>query len=169
MAVLALDRTDFQDTNKDGKAYQYWGNIDASGSVTIPSVKAGNYRLTVYADDIFGQYEQDGVVVKAGANATVTTAWDAESAGTELWRIGTLDKSIGRFRHGDEKDMTNPLQPRQYRLYWAVHDFVKDFPNGVNYKVGTLSPRDFNYVHWSVFDGKANYIRRDPYYTNVNN
>ncbi|KAF2826762.1 galactose mutarotase-like protein [Ophiobolus disseminans] len=169
LAVLALSGSDFQDNNKDGKAYQYWGNIDGSGSVTIPAVKAGTYRLTVYADGIFGQYEQDGVVVKAGSIATMTATWNAETAGTELWRVGTPDKSSGEFRHGNEKDTTRPRQPRQYRLYWAVHDFVKDFPNGVNYKVGSSSLRDLNYVHWSVFGGKANYLRKDPYYTNVNN
>lgn len=169
LAVLALNGADFQDNNKDGKAYQYWGDIDASGSVIIPSVKAGTYRLTVYADGVFGQYEQDGVVVKAGSVATATATWTAESDGTELWRIGTPDKSSGEFRHGDEKDTTKPLQPRQYRLYWAVHDFVKDFPNGVKYNVGTSSLREINYVHWSVYGGKANSIRKDPYYTNVNN
>jgi rhamnogalacturonan endolyase len=125
--------------------------------------------LTVYADGIFGQYEQDDIFIKAGSIATITATWKAESAGTELWRIGTPDKSSGEFRHGNEKDTTHPLQPRQYRLYWAVHDFVKDFPNGVKYHVGTSSLRDLNYVHWSVFGGKANYLRKDPYYTNVNN
>jgi rhamnogalacturonan endolyase len=169
LAVLALSGSDFQDNNKDGKAYQYWADVSSSGTVTIPSVKAGTYRLTVYADGIFGQYEQDGVVVKAATTATVTAAWNAESAGTELWRIGTPDKSCGEFRHGNEKDTTHSLMPRQYRLYWAVHDFVKDFPNGVKYNVGTSSLRDLNYVHWSVFGGKANYLRKDPYYTNVNN
>jgi rhamnogalacturonan endolyase len=169
LAVLALNNNDFQDNNKDDKAYQYWADLDALGSVTIPSVKAGTYRLTVYADDVFGQYEQDNIVIKAGATASVTATWAAESAGTELWRIGTPDKSCGEFRHGNEKDTSKPLQPRQYRLYWAVHDFVKDFPNGVKYKVGSSSLRDLNYVHWSVFGGKANYLRKDPYYTNVNN
>jgi rhamnogalacturonan endolyase len=169
LAVLALSGSDFQDNNKDGKAYQYWADISDSGSVTIPSVKAGTYRLTVYADGIFGQYEQDGVQIKAGSVATLSTTWVAESAGTELWRIGTPDKSSGEFRHGNEKDTSHPLQPRQYRLYWAVHDFVKDFPNGVTYKVGSSSLLDLNYVHWSVFGGKANYLRKDPYYTNVNN
>jgi rhamnogalacturonan endolyase len=161
LAVLSLNGSDFQDNNKDGKAYQYWADISDSGSVTIPSIKAGTYRLTIY--------EQDGVQIKAGSVATLSATWVAESAGTELWRIGTPDKSSGEFRHGNEKDTTHSLQPRQYRLYWAVHDFVKDFPNGVKYKVGTSSLRDLNYVHWSVFGGKANYLRKDPYYQNVNN
>ncbi|KAH8731926.1 polysaccharide lyase-like protein family 4 [Phaeosphaeriaceae sp. PMI808] len=169
LAVLSLSGSDFQDNNKNYKAYQYWGDVDNYGSVTIPSVKAGTYRLTIYADGIFGQYEQDDVVIKAGSIATVTASWTPESAGTELWRIGTPDKSSGEFRHGNEKDTTRPLQPQQYRLYWAIHDFVKDFPNGVKYVVGTSSLRDLNYVHWSVFGGKANYLRKDPIYTNVNN
>jgi rhamnogalacturonan endolyase len=169
LAVLALSGSDFQDNNKDGKAYQYWADISDSGSVTIPSVKAGTYRLTIYADGIFGQYEQDGVQIKAGSVAKLSATWVAESAGNELWRIGTPDKSSGEFRHGNEKDTSHPLQPKQYRLYWAVHDFVKDFPNGVKYNVGSSSLRDLNYVHWSVFGGKANYLRKDPYYQNVNN
>jgi rhamnogalacturonan endolyase len=170
IAVLALNGADFQDNNKDGKAYQYWGEIDSSGSFTISSVKAGTYRLTVYADGIFGQYTQDGIEIKAGETQTTTLTWTDEAAGTELWRIGTPDKSCGEFRHGDEKDTSKSLGIRQYRQYWAVHDFPNDFPNGVKYKVGTSDPaKDFNYVHWSVFGGKANYVRKDPYYTNVNN
>jgi rhamnogalacturonan endolyase len=169
LAVLSLTGVDFQNNDKDYKSNQYWGDIDASDTVTLRNVKAGTYRLTVYADNIFGDYIQENVVVKAGTTATMTATWTPESAGTELWRIGTPDRSPGEFRHGDEKDTSKPLQPRQYRLYWAVHDFVNDFPNGVKYHVGTSPLRDLNYVHWSVFGGKANYLRKDPYYTNVNN
>jgi rhamnogalacturonan endolyase len=98
LAVLALSGSDFQDNNKDSKAYQYWADVSDSGSVTIPSVKAGTYRLTVYADGIFGQYEQDGVKIEAGSIASLSVTWVAESAGSELWRIGTPDKSSGEFR-----------------------------------------------------------------------
>lgn len=116
LAVLALSGSDYRDNNKDGNAYQYWAEIDRSGSVTISSVMAGMYRLTVYADGIFGQYEQDGIVIKAGSVATASATWKADSAGTELWRIGTPDKSSGEFRHGNEKDATHPIHPRQFRL-----------------------------------------------------
>ncbi|KAH7113733.1 polysaccharide lyase-like protein family 4 [Dendryphion nanum] len=169
LAVLSLSGADFQDNNRNGKAYQYWANIEPSGKVTIPSVKAGIYRLTVYGDGIFGQLEQDQIEIKAGAIKSMTAIWNAESAGAELWRIGSPDKSCGEFRHGDEKDKSKPVQPNQYRLYWAVHDFPNDFPNGVKYTVGNSSLQDFNYVHWSVFGGKANYVRTEPYYKNVNN
>ena len=167
--MLSLNDADFQDNNQDSRVYQYWGDVDSSGSFTISSARAGTYRLTVYADGIFGQYEQDNVVVRAGQIAIITTTWIADSAGMELWRIGTPDKSSGEFRHGNEKDTSKPLQPRQYRLYWAVHDFPNDFPHGVNYKVGTSSLEDLNYVHWSVFGGQADSLRTAPYYKNVNN
>lgn len=59
LAVLAHNGVDFQDNVEDTTAYQYWGDIDAvSGSVTIPVVKAGIYRLTVYAEGMFGQYKR---------------------------------------------------------------------------------------------------------------
>ena len=116
LAVLSLSGVNFQDNDIDSKAYQYWGNVDSSGKVLIPSVKAGTYRLTVYGDGIFGQLEQDGIEIKAGTTNAITATWTAESAGTELWRIGTPDKSCGEFRHGNEKDKTKPLQPNQYRL-----------------------------------------------------
>jgi rhamnogalacturonan endolyase len=169
IAVLAASGSDFQDNNKDAESYQYWADIDTTGHVTIASVKAGRYRLTVYADGIFGQYEQDDIVITAASTVTTTATWIAESAGTELWRIGTPDKSSGEFRHGNETDMSKPLQPRQYRLYWAVHDFVNDFPNGIKYHVGNSPLNDLNYVHWSVFGGKANSLRKTPVYINVNN
>ncbi|GAB1309858.1 rhamnogalacturonan endolyase [Madurella fahalii] len=169
IAVLASNGRDFQDNNFDNKARQYWGEISGSGEITIPRVAAGTYRLTIYGTGIFGQYIQDNIVIRAGATTTTTATWTAESAGTELWRIGTPDRSSGDFRHGNERDSTRTNRPKQHRLYWAVHDFPKDFPNGVNFHVGRSNiTRDFNYIQWSVFGGKGNSIRPEPYYTNVN-
>lgn len=167
--MLASNGRDFQDNNLDTKSRQYWGEVSSSGEIIIPRVAAGTYRLTVYGTGIFGQYAQDGVVIRAGATTTTTATWTPESAGTELWRIGTPDRSCGEFRHGNERDSTRSNTPKQHRLYWAVHDFPKDFPSGVNFHVGTSNiTRDFNYMHWSVFGGKANTIRPEQYYTNVN-
>lgn len=50
IAVLSASGVDFQDNAADARAYQYWADIDAGGAVSIPRVKAGTYRLTVYAD-----------------------------------------------------------------------------------------------------------------------
>ncbi len=169
IAVLAQDGVDFQVNVLDTKAYQYWAEIDKRGNAVIPRVKAGTYRLTVYADNVFGQYIQDGIQIAAGKEKTTNIEWLEECEGEEIFRIGTPDKSSGEFRHGYERDPTHPLHPEQYRIYWATHDFVGDFPDGITFKVGKSDvSRDMNYVHWSVFGGYANSLRRDPYYGNGN-
>lgn len=154
----------------DHKSKQYWDEIDGEGKVVIPRVVAGKYRLTIYADGTFGEFVRDNVVVTAGKVTDLTFKWKAESAGTELFRIGVPDKSSGEFRHGRVASPDHPLLKEEYRLYWAAYDFVDDFPEGVTYKVGRDDPaKALNYVHWSVYGGKANYERPEPVYDNVNN
>jgi rhamnogalacturonan endolyase len=146
IAVLAQNGVDFQDNVLDTKAYQYWGDIDKKGNIEIPMVKPGTYRLTVYADGIFGQYIRDDVVVAVGTITTTKAKWREESAGKELWRIGTPDRSSGEYRHGDQLDPSKPLHPPEYRIYWANWDFPTDYPNGVTFEVGKSDERkDFNY------------------------
>lgn len=170
IAVLAQSGVDYQDNVFDTKAFQYWGNVDNRGEVTIPRVKAGTYRLTVHADGIFGDYIQDDIVVSATKTTSVRAKWTPESSGNELWRIGTPDKSSGEYRHGYAASPDHPLLTEEYRLYWADYDFVDEFPEGVEFKVGRDDPATaLNYVHWSVFGGKANYERPNPVYDNINN
>lgn len=149
----------------DTKAYQYWADIDPhTGEVHIPQVKEDNYRLTVYAAGIFGNYIQEHVTVCAGETTETHAYWEAESAGTELWRIGYPDKSSGEYRHGYERDPTHPLHPPEYLIYWAAYDFPNDFPDGVNFRVGESDEsQDLNYVHWSVYGGYANSQRTEQY------
>lgn len=158
IAILSQNGVNYQDNVYDTKAYQYWANIDSNGKVNIDRIKAGTYRLTVYASGVFGFYEQDGVVINAGQNTnSKNIKWDGESAGTEVWRIGVPDLSSGGFRHGYAPDTSHPLQPPEYRIYWGVYDFINDFPDGVNFHVGQSSENiDWNYVQWSVFGGYAN-------------
>ncbi|KAI2637180.1 polysaccharide lyase family 4 protein [Hypomontagnella submonticulosa] len=169
IAVLAQNGVDFQDNVFDTTAYQYWAEIDEGGHARIPRVKADTYRLTIYAEGIFGQYVQDDVEVRAGKVETTQVKWEEESQGEEVFRIGTPDKSSGEYRHGYERDLTKPLHPEQYRVYWATYDFVDDFPDGVTFKVGESDVgKDLNYIHWSVFGGYANYVRPEPYIGNGN-
>ncbi|KAG8745832.1 hypothetical protein FRC10_006859 [Ceratobasidium sp. 414] len=168
IAILTQNGVDPQDNAADVKAYQYWGNITSSGVASIPRVKEGTYRLTIYADGIFGQYEEDNIVISAGETTQHTVGWVPESAGMELWRIGTPDKTAGEFRHGFEGDPSHPLHPEEYRIYWGQWDFPTDFPTGINYTVGTSNAtRDWNYVHWSVFG--PSYTRPTAVSTNMNN
>ena len=81
-------------------AKQYWTNVSSDGRVTIPRVQAGTYRVTLYAEGnfilskakqlylylrvgIFGQFEQDEVVVSAGDGdgAEFRINWEAECHG----------------------------------------------------------------------------------------
>lgn len=91
VAVLSASGYEFQDNSQNVSAYQYWADIDtATGEVQIDRIRAGTYRLTVYADGIFGDYVQENIVVDAGhMTDSRSVTWIAESAGKELWRIGT--------------------------------------------------------------------------------
>jgi rhamnogalacturonan endolyase len=163
IAILTESGRNFQDNVFDTKAYQYWQDIPSNGVVTIPRVKAGKYRLTVYADGIFGDYVQDNISITATKTTSVKAEWTAESAGTELFRIGTPDKSSGEYRHGYASSPDHPLLTEEYRLYWAAYDFIDEFPKGVTYKVGKDDPATaLNYVHWAVFGGYANSVRPEP-------
>ncbi|KAI3343939.1 rhamnogalacturonate lyase [Ustulina deusta] len=170
IAILSENKQDFQLNVFNHSSLQYWADIDPStGSVDIPMVKAGTYRLTVYADGIFGWFIQDDVIVSTNASP-LAFEWAPESAGTEIWRIGTPDKSAGEYKHGYAPDASKPLQPEQYRIYWAKWDFPTDFPDGVVFRVGeSTESEDLNYIHWSWFPGYANYLRPEPVYDNVNN
>ena len=152
MAVLTVDGQYFQDNTVDPSSYQYWVDIDHHGRFKIDRVKEGKYRLTVYADGIFGDFVRDGITVQAKKTTKIHEKWIEESAGTEVWRLGTPDKSSGEFRRGNARDPTHPLHPPQYLIYWGAYDWTQDFPTGVNYTIGHSDPAtDFNTVHWSVF------------------
>ncbi|KAL2820919.1 Rhamnogalacturonate lyase B [Aspergillus cavernicola] len=152
IAILTVDGQYFQDNSIVPNAHQYWVDIDKKGQFNIEHVKEGKYRLTIYADGVFGDFVRDGILVRAGRLTTIMDTWVAESAGIEVWRLGNPDKSSGEFRHGMTRDTTHPLQPPEYLIYWGAYDWRSDFPDGVDYTIGESDPAvDFNTVHWAVF------------------
>ncbi|CRK24812.1 hypothetical protein BN1708_003930 [Verticillium longisporum] len=171
----APNKQDFQLNVFDTKSLQYWAEVGCNGKIRIPRVKEGTYRLTVYADGVFGWFIQDDVKVSSTephglGGGSGALEWKEESAGKEIWRIGKPDKSAGEYRHGYALDTSKPLQPEQYRIYWAQWDFPTDFPEGVNYKVGeSKADVDFNYIHWSVFGGRGNSVRPEQVRDKINN
>ncbi|KAI0651829.1 galactose mutarotase-like protein [Trametes meyenii] len=154
IATLSANGVHFQDSAADTTAYQYWVTDVHGGEINIDRVKAGTYRLTVSASGIFGDYVQDNVVIQSGKRTYVKATWVPESAGQELWRIGIPDKTSGEFKNGWERDLSHPLQPSKYRIYWGAWDFPTEFPGGVNFTIGkSVESRDWNYVHWSQYGG----------------
>lgn len=151
VVILATNKVGFQDNVVDTQGYQYWGEVDSNGNAQIDLVKEGTYRLTIYASEIFGDYTQDDIQIQAGKTKSVKVTWKETSAGRELWRIGTPDKSSGEFLHGDfpgPKPRTFP----EYTIFWGAYDWKSDFPAGINFTVGKSDPaKDLNYIHWSVF------------------
>ncbi|KAH8827332.1 galactose mutarotase-like domain-containing protein [Flagelloscypha sp. PMI_526] len=153
LAILTASGYNHQDNAADMTAYQYWHNI-TDNQVEIPRVIAGNYRLTLYADGIFGEYVQDNVKVNAGATTDLNVNWVAESAGKEIFRLGTPDKSAGEFKRGNAHDPNHERHPEEYRVYWGAYSYPQDFPNGVSFTIGQSSEaEDWNYAHWSTYGG----------------
>ncbi|KAH8827333.1 rhamnogalacturonan lyase [Flagelloscypha sp. PMI_526] len=151
LAILSASGYSHQDNSQKPSQYQYWKNI-TNGAVEIPRVVAGNYRLTLYAEGIFGEYVQDNVAVTAGATKSLTVTWTAESAGKEIFRLGTPDKSSGEFRHGNAVDSAHSRHPEEYRIYWGAYSFPTDFPSGVKFTIGTSNvSKDWKYAHWSTY------------------
>ncbi|KAI9063041.1 polysaccharide lyase family 4 protein [Trametes sanguinea] len=166
VAILSANGVHFQDSAADPTAYQYFATDVRGGLVNFDRVKAGTYRLTVAASGIFGDFIQDNIVVKPGKQTHIKAIWVPESAGTELWRIGTPDKTSGEFKNGWERDLTHPRHPSKYRIFWGAWDFPNEFPGGVNFTVGkSIEGRDWNYVHWSQYG--PTYTRNDTV-TNIN-
>ena len=67
--------------------------------IQIPHVRAGVYRLTIYAEGVFGQYEQDNVEVKAGdgQDAPFEVNWTPESHGTSPYLIAQIDNQAKNY------------------------------------------------------------------------
>ncbi|THH29365.1 hypothetical protein EUX98_g4827 [Antrodiella citrinella] len=167
VAVLAANSVEFQASATVPSAFQYWQTDVENGEIDIQHVREGQYRLTVYAKGIFGDYIQDNIEVKAGRVTSVKATWKQDSAGHELWRIGTPDKTSGEFRNGWERDLTHPRTPYKYRIYWGPWDFPTQFPNGVNFTIGKSDEgTDFNYVHWAQYG--PTYTRNNTV-TDINN
>ncbi|HEX8631480.1 MAG TPA: twin-arginine translocation signal domain-containing protein, partial [Catenuloplanes sp.] len=59
VAVLSDNHVDFQRTVH---GYQYWADVNVSGSFRLSGVRPGTYRLSVYRPGVWGEYVRDDVV-----------------------------------------------------------------------------------------------------------
>jgi rhamnogalacturonan endolyase len=141
VAVLSDNRVDFQRTVL---GFQYWADLNVDGSFTMPRVRPGAYRLTVYKPGVWGEYVRDDVTVTAGTAFRIPdSAWTPLSNGRTLWQIGTPDRTSVEFRRGAE-----------FRQWGMERYYRTDFPAGVTYTVGTSTNADWNYVQYQKINGQ---------------
>lgn len=130
-----------------GWDYQYWVRADAQGNFTLANVRPGNYTLHAFVAGIHGVHmgAPNAVTVAAGGTLSLgTVAWVPDRRGPTVWEIGTPDRTPKEFLRGDQA------------WHYGTHLlFSRDFPNGVNYVVGTSTPaKDWSYMQpggtWNV-------------------
>jgi rhamnogalacturonan endolyase len=130
-----------------GWDYQYWTIADAAGRFSFAGVRPGDYTLHAFAEGIHGVYmgQPNAVRVESGTPVEVgEVAWQAERLGPTVWEIGTPDRTPREFYRGD-----------QAWHYGTNLLFPSDFPQGVNFTVGTSDPSTaWNYLQpggtWTV-------------------
>jgi hypothetical protein len=151
------------------KGYEYWVKTDANGNFTIPNVIAGsNYTLFAFGPGAAGTFQSQTLIssfkyyqvdlpanplpvaVTGGATTNLgPVTWKPLRVGPTAFEIGVPDRNATEFRHGDDywRGDVGP-SPSAPSPIWAQHIvFPFDFPNGVNYVVGTSRwSTDWNWV-----------------------
>jgi rhamnogalacturonan endolyase len=125
------------DWQRDSKFYQFWARGDSGGRFTIRNVRPGNYTLHAIADGALGELARTNITVAvAEAKQLREIQWTPVRYGRTVWEIGVPDRTAREFRHGDHY--------WQWGLYF---DYPKEFPNDVNFVIGTSDwRRDWNYA-----------------------
>jgi hypothetical protein len=145
-------------------SHQYWADISDTGSVTIPNVVPGTYRLSVYVLGQWGEYRNDSIVVTANQiTAVPAIAFVPENFGATVWTIATPTRSADKFLHGhSESNLADEPLGYDLREYWGNWNYWADFastngaviynatsgPNGT----ATNNPDAWNYTHWTSYD-----------------
>jgi rhamnogalacturonan endolyase len=159
----------FYDFQKWSKTYQFWVKTEADGSFTIPHVIAGeNYLLWAFGPGAPGTFlsqklvggnppfecnlpaKQFTVAVQAGETHPLgTVTWTPVRLGATVFELGIPNRKSDEFRHGE--DYWNPGTPPKLGfptpVWGGQMEFPLDFPDGMNYIVGTSQwTKDWNYV-----------------------
>ena len=161
------------------KPYEFWTKADANGNFVISNVIAGNnYTLYAFgpgAEGLFMSKNQNGgnpgiiynlpatpftVVVNGGVtNNLGTVTWTPTRVGPTVFEIGYPDRRGDKFRHGDDYWVGDigPSPTAPSPIWDKFMEFPFDFPNGLNYLVGSNRwITDWNYVQSVYPDNNAN-------------
>jgi rhamnogalacturonan endolyase len=163
------------------KPYQFWAKSDANGNFVISNVIAGNnytlYAFGAGASGMFMSKNQNGgtpgityalpsspftVVVAGGAtNNLGAVTWAPTRIGPTVFEIGYPTRKGDKFRHGDDYWVgdVGPSPTAPSPVWDKFLEFPFDFPNGLNYIVGSNRwNTDWNYVQSVYPDFNANNI-----------
>ena len=191
--ILSDPDTDSQLTNK---GYQYFTRADAVGSFDLPNLRPGTYRLTIQQDGDYGEFRIENFVVAAnttiGGGPAAANTWFVTAEGlrrstdyavvmpgtfsyggsnygdfgTDLFTIGTFDRSGKEYRFGDTRSSTDFSGPDNYAYRRSVNLIQEDirtaYPNGLTYRAGTSGNADIPFIHWAQIGGLVPF---DPFST----
>ncbi len=112
---------------------QYWARADARGDAQLTGVRPGQYRTTLYQNEL--EVARGSVDVKAGniANATLTAQ---PPTGRVKWQIGVPDGTPAGFLNASRLASSHPSDTRM--APWGP----------ITYTVGTSPLGDFPAVQW---------------------
>jgi rhamnogalacturonan endolyase len=127
--------------------YQYWVHADGQGNFSLANVRPGKYTLHAFVAGIHGVYVGQANAITVTASATTAlgaVVWTPDRMGPTVWEIGVPDRVPAEFFRGD-----------QAWHYGTNLLFNSDFPNGINYTIGTSTPaKNWNYLQpggtWNV-------------------
>jgi rhamnogalacturonan endolyase len=115
----------------DAKHYEFWTHGSESGTFMIPNVRPGTYQLHAIADGVLGAYDATATVtIAAGQRLDLgTIEWRPTHYGTQIWQIGTPNRSAKEFLKGDD------------HWHWGMYiEYARLFPNDVEFTVGKSDP-----------------------------
>jgi autotransporter-associated beta strand protein len=160
--VLSEPGVNFQESTQ---GYQYTGQVSQNGTVTIPNVVPGDYRLSMYELGQWGETRIDGVQVENG-QVTIPSnlKFTPENFGTSapIWTIGTPNRSANEFMNGHTSTGADLREYYGAYDFWAEeaslgHDGYVSYNatatviNGVA-EPATDNPNDWIGTQWYTFD-----------------
>jgi hypothetical protein len=144
---------------------QYWASNNDTGSVTIPNVTPGTYRLNSYVLGEWGELRDDGVRIGGGSTTTANLAFTPEnfSSNAPIWTIGTADRSAHEFLHGANNyggaGSCSGCDDKEFYGNWNYWEDFAANDGAVVYNAtavggspATNNPLEWNYVQWGEFD-----------------
>jgi hypothetical protein len=145
--ILSDNATYFQES---AQGFQYWGHASSSGSVTIPNVVPGTYRLTAFRRGQWGLYHLDNVVVGTTTKTVSGVTFQPRNFSTQapIWTIGTPDRSAHEFMHGHD---ASGHDIREYQGRWNYWQDLVANSGKMVYTVGTTSVGSWPFTQYGTF------------------